>query len=314
MVQRDRHNDTDTARRTFLKTLGGTAVAISVSGPSVRSETSTTQQLSTPQSGGAHKRETRPQLSGIDPQHVENEYRSRNLNVLSDADLYREAAAIISPPQQKGINSFALHAPLELLARYGLLPFVEPQERPLARLQIVTSAATYESGVETVSPAAPVKDFVSWSAARQDFSDVLVAGDSDRLEALMLKVAAQFGTTSLVRLLTPQALPTLTGASHSHIGLWLLLKHGVSGDVGDAALLRSAVRRVAADPEGKLSSFDGMSMTDNMPLAQPANIIEAEILDKLAQPERGKKQRGGIRRLMEAGERQETLIASSANS
>ena len=118
----------------------------------------------------------------------------------------------------------------------------------------------------------------------------------------MLQIAAQFGTASLVHLLTPLALPTLTGASHSHIGLWLLLRHGRAGEAGDAALLRAAARRIAADPKGQLSSFSGMAIAGSKPLNQPAFEIEKEIFAKLSDPPRGELGTPSLRPLLEAGE------------
>ena len=67
-------------------------------------------------------------VTGIDPQNIFDEYADRDLDAVSDADIYREVAAIISRPPRKGLTSFTLHAPLELMARYGLLPLVEPKE------------------------------------------------------------------------------------------------------------------------------------------------------------------------------------------
>ena len=118
----------------------------------------------------------------------------------------------------------------------------------------------------------------------------------------MLQIAAQFGTASLVRLLTPLALPTLTGASHSHIGLWLLLRHGEAADVDDASLLRAAARALAADPKGRMKSFSGMAIEGGTRLEQSPAQIEQEILAKLANPPKGKLNGLNIRNLVEAGE------------
>lgn len=242
-------------------------------------------------------------LMGIDPQNVTDEYAVREMEAITDADLYREAAAIVSKPQAEGINSFALHAPLELMARSGLLPLVEPNERRLARLQIVASAAAYESGVKVVERPPPIRPFASQSDAREEFTRVFHSGDADGLDAIVLQIASQFGTASLVHLLTPLALPTLTGASHSHIGLWLLLRHGLAGDVADAALLRAAVRRIAAEPNLQLSSFSGMAISGSKPLRRTSAEIEQQILEKLADPPKGQPGTASLRPLLQAGER-----------
>src|SRR4051812_46022072 len=57
----------------------------------------------------------RHRLAGIDPGNFVDEVQRRDLDAVSDADLCRQAAAIISRPPKKGGSSFSLHAPLELL-------------------------------------------------------------------------------------------------------------------------------------------------------------------------------------------------------
>ena len=104
----------------------------------------------------------------------------------------------------------------------------------------------------------------------------------------MLQFAAQFGTARLVHVLTPLALPTLTGASHSHIGLWLLLRHGRGSDARDAGLLRAAARALASGPNSQLKSFAGMAINGDTPLAQTPAEVEREVLAKLAAPRRAR--------------------------
>lgn len=243
-------------------------------------------------------------LTGIDPDKIVEEYAGRNLESVTDADLYRSVAAIISKPQAKGINSFALHAPLELMARFGLLPFVDPQERRLARMQMVATAAAYESGIEAVELPKPINPFPSFSAAKQEFTRTFRSASPDGLDSVVLQISSQFGTASLVELLTPLALPTLTGASHSHIGLWLLLRHGMAAsEAGDAKLLRAAVRRIAAEPNLQLSSFSGMAVAGGQKLTQTPEQLEHEVLEKLSNPPKGQPGTASLRPLIQAGER-----------
>jgi hypothetical protein len=122
------------------------------------------------------------------------------------------------------------------------------------------------------------------------------------MEALVLQIAEQFGTASLVALLTPLALPTLTGASHSHIGLWLLLRHGEAAAIADASLLRNAARALASRPNDRMRSFSGLSVDGSGPLAMPPGEIEKEITAKLASPPRGPLGNQSIRGVIQAGE------------
>jgi hypothetical protein len=106
----------------------------------------------------------------------------------------------------------------------------------------------------------------------------------------------------VARALAPLALPALTAASHTHIGLWLLLRHG-----GDVALLRGAVRKLAADPGARLKSFSGMDMRGRGKGPGPATV-EREVLSKLTDPPHvAAPDRGGIRGVMETGERTGTI-------
>lgn len=241
-------------------------------------------------------------LDGLDPKNLVEEVKARNLDAVSDGELFREVAAIVSRPAASGMSSFTLHAPLEAMARYGLLRLVSPADRELARLQMIASAATYGS-VVTPCPLPPrAKPFPDLNAASAELARTFGQADADGMEALVLQVAEQFGTSSLVSLLTPLALPTLTGASHSHIGLWLLLRHGEAAGISDAALLRNAARAIASRPKDRMMSFSGLNVAGGAALSTPPAEIERQVSAKLADPPRGRPGGQGIRGLIEAGE------------
>lgn len=241
-------------------------------------------------------------LDGLDTKNLVDEVKARNLDAVSDGELFREVAAIVSRPAASGMSSFTLHAPLEVMARYGLLRLVSPPERELARLQMVASAAAYGSNVTPIPPPARVTPFPDLNAASAELARTFTRADAGGMEALVLQVAEQFGTSSLVSLLTPLALPTLTGASHSHIGLWLLLRHGEAAGVADAALLRNAARAIASRPNDRMKSFSGLAIAGGEPLSTPPGEIEREISEKLANPPRGRLGNQSIRSVIEAGE------------
>jgi hypothetical protein len=241
-------------------------------------------------------------LEGLDPKNLVDEVKARNLDAVSDAELFREAAAIVSRPPERGFSSFALHAPLEVMARYGLLRLVSPSDRELARLQMIASAAAYGSNVTPFPPPPRVQPFPDLNAASAELARTFTQADAGGMEALVLQIAEQFGTASLVSLLTPLALPTLTGASHSHIGLWLLLRHGEAASISDAALLRTAARAIASHPNDRMKSFSGMAIDGGKPLKAPAGEIERQISAKLANPPKGRLGSQSIRSVIEAGE------------
>jgi hypothetical protein len=241
-------------------------------------------------------------LTGLDPKNLVDQVRARDLDALSDAELYRAVGAIVSRPAENGMTSFVLHAPLELMARYGLLRLVKPTDRELARLQMIASGAVYGSGVQPLGPPPRVKAFPDLNAAAAELSRTFTQADAGGMEALVLRVVEQFGTSSLVSLLTPLALPTLTGASHSHIGLWLLLRHGEPSSSSDASLLRNAARALASSPGDQMKSFSGMSIDAGGPLAMTPGQIEQEITAKLAHPPRGRQSNQSVRSVIQAGE------------
>jgi hypothetical protein len=242
-------------------------------------------------------------IVGIDPKNLVDEYKDRALRELSDAELFDQVCRIVARPPIRGLTSFTLHAPLEVMARYGLMRLVEPSDRELARLQMVASAAVYGHQVDSMPAPARMYSFPDANSAAGELASTFTSGDADGIEALVLSVALQFGTKSLVNLLTPLALPTLTGASHSHIGLWLLLRHAEPAGVEDASLLRAAVRALAADPTGQMKSFQGMSVEGTRHLKTPPEQVCEEILDKLADPAKGTLGGQSIRELVEAGEK-----------
>jgi len=242
-------------------------------------------------------------IGSIDPKNVVDEYRNRALRELSDAEIFDQICAIVARPRVRGLTSFTLHAPLEVMARYGLMRFVEPSDRELARLQMVASAAVYGHQVDLMPAPARVYPFPDANTAAGELTSAFTSGDADGMETLVLSVASQFGTKSLVNLLTPLALPTLTGASHSHIGLWLLLRHAEPAGVENASLLRAAVRALAADPTGQMKSFQGMSIEGTQRLKTPPEQVCKETLDKLANPAKGTLGGQSIRELVEAGEK-----------
>jgi hypothetical protein len=242
-------------------------------------------------------------IGDIDPNNVVDEYQDRALGELSDAELFDQVCPIVARPPVRGLTSFTLHAPLGVMARYGLMRLVEPSDRELARLQMVASAAAYGHQADLMPAPARVYSFPDADTAAAELASTFTSGDADGMEAMVLSIALQFGTKSLVNLLTPLALPTLTGASHSHIGLWFLLRHAEPAGVEDASLLRAAARALAADPTGQMKSFQGMSIEGSQRLKTPPEQVTKDILDKLADP--AKRTLGGqsIRELVEAGEK-----------
>jgi hypothetical protein len=284
------------SRRTFLRGAAGlSGVALGIAPSQSRGDVSAPAAQPSPPP-------TRRTLTGIDPKNVVESYRSRALHELSDRQLFDAAAAVVAEPK-KAEDSFTIHAPLELVARFGLLPLVAPKDAELARIQIVASAAVYQEQGNGVGPAAARNPFPDRRTATRDVAVALAKGDQQGLEAAVLQLGKQFGVPVVVQTLTPLLLPSLTLASHSHIGLWLLLRHGGGADVRDVSLLRTALASAAADPKARLSSFSGMDMRGRRSLGMTPAQVQAEVLARLERPPQGTPGKGNIRGIIEAGER-----------
>lgn len=242
-------------------------------------------------------------VGDIDPSNVRDEYQARALAELSDVEIFEQVCQIVARPPVRAGTSFTLHAPLESMARYGLMRLVHPSVRELARLQMVATASVYGNQVESMPPPRAGCSFPDADGAARELRSTFASGDTDGMEVLVLSVALQFGTATLANLLTPLVLPALAGASHSHIGLWLLLRHAEPAGVEDASLLRAAARAVAADPTAQMRSFQGMSIGGTRPLRIPPNEVYKEVLEKLANPPKETLGGQSIRALVEAGER-----------
>lgn len=238
----------------------------------------------------------------VDPKNVVEGYRRHGLAASSDRELTLQIGDIVANPGTDW-TSFTLHAPLELMARAGLLSLVAPADRELARMQMVASGAAYRAGVERLPDPPSVGSFPDLATATRSFRGIFASADEAALEAVVVQIARQFGLSSLVQALTPALLPTLTSASHAHIGLWLLMRHGAAGDTRDASLLRAAARKLAAAPNSRLASFSGMDVFGGKPFGQSPAEIERTIFERLVDPPKGERPRTrGIKGLMNAGE------------
>ena len=223
-------------------------------------------------------------LAGIEPQEVVKTYRDRGLGRLSDAELYWAVAAIVARPDARltqKTTSFVLHAPLELMARYSLLPSLTATNRELARLQMVASAAFYAAGTRPlpdleVEPAFSkrVEAKAAWHAASR-------SGNADLAEATAMRFGRQFGLLPLVAELTPGILVTKNGACHGHIGLWQSLTHGFRQSPDQLLLLRAAVRLMADNPDGTLQSFNAMALQAGPELKKTPEQLGKAVTERL---------------------------------
>src|SRR5918993_2087971 len=76
-------------------------------------------------------------LADIAVDDARGAYVRRAVDRWSDRRLAAAVGEVVAVPKEAPADSFVLHAPLELLARVGLLPAVRPEAREAARQRLV---------------------------------------------------------------------------------------------------------------------------------------------------------------------------------
>jgi hypothetical protein len=248
-------------------------------------------------------------LVNIKPEQVPAEYRERGLDALSDYLLFVHAAEIIGQPKGKP-DSFELHAPLELMARYRLLPLVSPAERKLARLQILATTALYQSRSSSIPTPRQLPHLHNWEDARERLERTLVDGDVELADSICVAIAHQFGSRLLIDVLAPKSIWTLALACHTHIGLMFMML--LQGDLVPTSLhmLREIVRGLAADPNAVIEisrKESNASRSSDYSVDADSAVVKTlvEKFSRIPRIERPKEKK--LRAVIEAGEKANLL-------
>ena len=187
----------------------------------------------------------------------------------SDMRLVSAVAAAITAPKQRPPSSFALHAPLELLARAALLPRVAPSARDLARQQIAAIASRYAAEGPEITLLSPT--FATPRHAQEALLAALRDGDADgcngALEFLLKALPLWQLRAALVDVLTPQ----LGAAAHTPI-LLAALPRFVHAIPGLGGLLHAPLRSVARQADLQLTWHTQPSPEGGTD-ADPADIL-----------------------------------------
>jgi hypothetical protein len=173
---------------------------------------------------------------------------------LSDAALAAAVADRVAQPRDEPANSFVLHAPLELLARVALLPYVNHRFRPEARGRIAEIGDAFEQH-EPANLAADDRSFDSPSAATRYLTDAMSVGELDDVDAAARWLTAQLRPAELADALADTILPSLAAAAHAPIFFWLSPRVTPRGQM-TGELLRPLVRELARQPSWKLRWID----------------------------------------------------------
>jgi hypothetical protein len=193
-------------------------------------------------------------IAQADPAEVAADYHRLGLDRLSDHDLVEAAAAVLAWPRVGPPDSFVLHAPLELLARWALLPHVDPTQRERARQRIVWLASTYARADAPASRVATLAvDDAETAAVR--LAAAIAAGELDDAEAAAAWLGAHADAADIARLLVDAVGSSLAAAAHAGIFLYLLPRVAPHSPLA-ATMLRAPARELAREPEWAIAWID----------------------------------------------------------
>ena len=214
---------------------------------------------------------TGPTLRGIDPADVDAEVARRGLGTLGDDALLDLAADVVGVPHARRADSFGLHAPLELLARRGLLALAGPEDRAGIRRRLVWVAATDEAMSGPAEPV-PSADHATVPDALAALGPALAAGDLDAVDATTAWLA-RWATVSDLEPLGGPLGPRLGAAGHAPILVELAARTAPRSRPA-VGLLRAPAHELARDPDMVLR------WVDEVPLAGDGDV--GGLLDGLA--------------------------------
>ena len=189
-----------------------------------------------------------------------------------DRQLIAAVGARIAVPRHAPADSFVLHAPLELLARAGLLPHVRPSDRAAARDRITELAAKYEAAGDPVDLPSPI-EADSLEAVAGRLVAAIDAGELDDVDRLAAWVGAHASPIELRELLAQPVAASLAAAAHASILLDLLPRVPLASDV-PVSIVRGPARELARHPDWRLRWFD-----DPDGLASPSEALADALLE-----------------------------------
>jgi hypothetical protein len=165
----------------------------------------------------------------------------------------QHAVDTIAVPKDSVENSFTLHAPLELLGRVGLLPYVGHTRRADAMAMIAELAERYAAAGDPVddpqAEPAGVVGRTSPELAASRLLDAVRAGELDEVDARAAALLPTVSPAEAVGLLGEGLVTSLAAAGHAPIGFALL---GRVRPVLSAELLRGPLRSIARRPEWQI--------------------------------------------------------------
>jgi hypothetical protein len=150
------------------------------------------------------------------------DFYQKKLSHLKDADFFQWAAGIVGKPKEK-LESFTMHAPLEIMARFLLLSHVQKKYHGLARLQMFASVVRYrEIGGELKLPVKmPPNEILKAEPTLAKVREAIDAGDVERALTFSQALCNLESHTQLLCGLADKFVSHYSCGAHSHIYLHL---------------------------------------------------------------------------------------------
>lgn len=195
---------------------------------------------------------------------------------VSDVRLVAQVGEVLAVPRTDQADSFVLHAPLELVARSALLPYVQPAHREQARRRITAIADEYEDfGPPVAEPAAA--DYASIGDAASRLVAAIDRGELDDVDTVARWLGRAANAHELQAVLSAGVVKRLAAAAHAPIFLYQLPRIAPRGEV-TGELLRGLARELGRAPGWRLHWFD-----EPRDGAAPARAITgSEVFDAIA--------------------------------
>jgi hypothetical protein len=189
----------------------------------------------------------------------------------SDLRLVGEVAEVLAVPREAPADSFVLHAPLELIARTALLPYVEAACRPAARDRMVDVGTQFEAFGPPVAPPA-ADELESLPEATEQLVAAIGDGALDDVDRVARWLGRAATPTQLRALLARDVAPRLAAAAHAPIFLFELPRVAPRGEV-TGELLRGLARELGRAPEWRIHWIGERDRTGDAPIAADADAM-----------------------------------------
>ena len=167
-------------------------------------------------------------------------------------ELIDRAISVVSVPRVEPADSFVLHAPLNLMARIGLLDIVPSEAVAGAEAEIESTVKRYEESGRGVGDP-PVLTISSPTAASNRLAVAVRAGDLDDVDAVTHWLTTRLSPVEIAGLVGELLIDSLAAAGHAPIGFQLLQR--VRGGTLPPSLLRGPMREVARNPDRRIRWF-----------------------------------------------------------